>query len=114
MVLTAAYWLLLTLRDRIPRPHPLASAEVATIRPHLLKVAGRVIETASRIRIAFAAACPQAVLFRGRARSFLPAGPGHAATSGCAPAPDTQISPPTPRHSPPPWRIGRTSYQPSG
>jgi len=72
---TAAYWLLLTLRDRVPRPHPLAGAEFATLRLHLLKVAGRVIETASRVRIAFAAACPQAVLFRGLARSFHPAGP---------------------------------------
>ncbi len=72
---TAAYWLLLTLRERIPRPHELAAAEFATIRLHLLKVAGRVIETATRVRIAFAAACPQAVLFRGLARSFHPAGP---------------------------------------
>lgn len=72
---TAAYWLLLSLRDRIPRPHELASAEFATIRLHLLKVAGRVIETASRVRIAFAAAYPHAALFRGLARSFLPAGP---------------------------------------
>jgi hypothetical protein len=72
---TAAYWLMLTLRDRIPRPHPLASAEFATLRLHMLKIAGRVIETASRVRIAFAAACPHAVLFRGLARSFQPAGP---------------------------------------
>jgi hypothetical protein len=72
---TAAYWLLLTLRDRIPRPHELAGAEFATLRLHLLKVAGRAIETASRVRIAFAAACPHAALFRGLARSFHPAGP---------------------------------------
>jgi hypothetical protein len=50
---TAAYWLLLALRDRISRPHPLAGAEFATLRLHLLKLAGRVIETASRVRIAF-------------------------------------------------------------
>ncbi len=72
---TAAYWLMLTLRDRIPKPHPLAQAEFATLRLHLLKIAGRVIETASRLRIAFAAACPHAALFRGIARSFQPAGP---------------------------------------
>ena len=72
---TGAYWLLLTLRDRIPGPHELASAEFTTLRLHLLKVAGRVIETATRVRIAFAAACPHAVLFRGLARSFHPAGP---------------------------------------
>ena len=51
-----------------------ADAEFATFRLHLLKVAGRVIETATRVRIAFAAACPHAVLFRGLARSFHPAG----------------------------------------
>ena len=72
---TAAYWLLLTLRDRIPKPHELAGAEFASLRLHVLKIAGRVIETASRVRIAFAAACPRAVLFRGLARSFQPAGP---------------------------------------
>jgi Transposase DDE domain group 1 len=72
---TAAYWLLLTLRDRIPKPHELAGAEFASLRLHLLKVAGRVIETASRVRIAFAAACPHAALFRGLARGFQPAGP---------------------------------------
>jgi hypothetical protein len=53
----------------------LASAEFATLRLHLLRVASRVIETASRVRIAFAAACPHAALFRGLARSFHPAGP---------------------------------------
>ena len=53
----------------------LAAAEFATLRLRLLKVAGRVIETASRVRLAFAAACPHAVLFRGLARSFHPAGP---------------------------------------
>ena len=75
MLHTAAYWLLLTLRDRISRPHELAAAEFATIRLHLLKVAGRIIETTSRVRIALAAACPHAVLFRGLTRSFHPAGP---------------------------------------
>ena len=72
---TAAYWLLLTLRDRIPKPHELPGAEFATLRLHLLKVAGRVIETVSRVRIALAAACPHATLFRGLACSFMAAGP---------------------------------------
>jgi hypothetical protein len=64
-----------TLRDRISRTHDLATAEFTTLRLRLLKVAGRVIETTRRVRIAFAAACPHAVLFRGLARSFHPAGP---------------------------------------
>ena len=38
-----------------PRPHALAKAEFTTIRLRLLKVAARVTETASRVRIAFAA-----------------------------------------------------------
>jgi hypothetical protein len=61
---TAAYWLMRTLRDAIPQPQPLASGEFSTIRLRLLKVAVRVRETASRIRLAFAANCPDAELFR--------------------------------------------------
>ena len=62
----AAYWLLLSLRDRMPRPHALASAEFATIRLHLLKLAGRVIETASRVRIAFCRLSARGALPRPR------------------------------------------------
>jgi hypothetical protein len=61
---TAAYWLMRTLRDAIPEPQPLASGEFSTLRMRLLKVAVRVRETASRIRLAFAANCPDAELFR--------------------------------------------------
>jgi hypothetical protein len=62
---TAAYWLMLELRNAIPRPQPLASGEFSTIRLRLLKIAVRIRETASRIRLAFAANCPDAALFRG-------------------------------------------------
>jgi hypothetical protein len=62
---TAAYWLMRTLRDAIPRPQPLASGEFSTIRLRLLKIAVRIKETTSRIRLAFAATCPDAALFRG-------------------------------------------------
>ncbi len=72
---TAAYWLMLTVRDAIPRQRALATAEFATLRVRLLKIAARVTETATRVRIAFAAACPEAALFRGIARSLQPAGP---------------------------------------
>jgi len=64
---TAAYWLLLATRAAIPKPHPLARAEFATIRLRLLKLAARLSETASRVRIAFAATCPEAALFRSLA-----------------------------------------------
>ena len=72
---TAAYWLLLTLRDAIPKPQPLASAEFKTVRLRLIKVAARIIETATRVRIAFTASCPEAELFARIARWLQPAGP---------------------------------------
>ncbi len=72
---TAAYWLVLTVRDAIPKPHGLATADFNTIRLRLLKIAARVIETATRVRLAFAAACPEADLFRGLANALIPQGP---------------------------------------
>ena len=38
---TAAYWLVLAVREAIPKAHALAKAEFATIRLRLLKVAAR-------------------------------------------------------------------------
>ncbi|WP_348633131.1 transposase [Mesorhizobium sp. L103C131B0] len=55
--------------------HHLRNAEFATLRLRLLKLGARVIETVSRIRLAFAAACPEASLFRAIASNLLPAGP---------------------------------------
>jgi hypothetical protein len=72
---TAAYWLVLTVRDAIPKPRDLATAEFNTIRLRLLKIAARVIETAGRVRLAFAAACPEADLFRGLVGALIPQGP---------------------------------------
>ena len=72
---TAAYWLMLTLRDATPKTHHLRNAEFATLRLRLLKLGARVIETASRIRLAFAAACPEADLIRRIAITLQPAGP---------------------------------------
>ena len=72
---TAAYWLMLAMRDAIPKPQPLATAEFTTLRLRLLKIAGRITETATRVRIALAGACPEAELFRGVARSLQLAGP---------------------------------------
>ena len=72
---TAAYWLVLAVRDAIPKAHALAKAEFTTIRLRLLKVAARVTETASRVRVAFASACPDAVLFRHLAGSIRPGVP---------------------------------------
>lgn len=70
---TAAYWLMWRIQQAIPKATALASAEFATLRLRLLKVAARVIETASRIRVAFASACPDADTFRAVAAHFTPA-----------------------------------------
>ena len=72
---TAAYWLMLAVRDAIPKAHTLAVAEFTTLRLRLLKIAARITETATRVRIAFAAACPNAELFRAIALALHPAGP---------------------------------------
>ena len=72
---TAAYWLILTVRDAIPKAHALATAEFATLRLRLLKLGTRVIETACRVRLAFAAACPEAPLIRHIAAGLMPAAP---------------------------------------
>lgn len=72
---TAAYWLMLTVRDTIPAANPLAKAEFTTLRTQLIKLGARIQETASRIKIAFAAACPQASLLRYLANTLIPAAP---------------------------------------
>jgi hypothetical protein len=70
---TAAYWLMLTVRDAVPKSHALAKAEFATLRIRLLKIGARIRETAHRVRIAFAAACPDAALVRDIAAALRPA-----------------------------------------
>ena len=59
---------------------PVASASIAqvhfaTLRLRLLKLGARIIETVSRVRLAFSAACPQAELFRTIAIALQPAEP---------------------------------------
>jgi hypothetical protein len=70
---TAAYWLMWRIQQTISRAAALATAEFATMRMRLLKIAARVIETAARIRVAFASACPDANLFRTIATALKPA-----------------------------------------
>ena len=72
---TAAYWLMLALRDAVPRRMTLAWAEFATLRARLLKIGARVVEKAARIRIHFASACPDAALFRLLAGRLAASGP---------------------------------------
>ena len=75
MLHTAAYWLMLALRNAVLRRMDLAWAEFATIRQKLLKIGARVIEKAARVRIHLASACPDAALFRMLAGQFATSGP---------------------------------------
>lgn len=45
------------------------------VRLRLIEIAARIIETASTVRVAFAAAHPEAALFARLARCIQPAGP---------------------------------------
>src|SRR4029077_9097958 len=72
---TGAYWLLLDLRAAIPSWNPLRHTEFATVRLRLLKIASRIIEHASRIRIALASCCPEAETFTLVALKLQPSGP---------------------------------------
>ena len=58
-----------------PKSHAIATAEFATLRLRLLKLGARVSRRASRVRLAFAAACPDADLIRHIAAALMPAGP---------------------------------------
>jgi hypothetical protein len=58
MVHTAAYWPMLTLRGWAPKLSFLCDVQFDTIRVSLLKVAARVTEMASRIKIALPSGYP--------------------------------------------------------
>ena len=66
---------LLDLRAAIPSWNPLRHTEFATVRLRLLKIASRIIEHASRIRIALASCCPEAETFTLVALKLQPSGP---------------------------------------
>jgi Transposase DDE domain group 1 len=72
---TAAYWLLLAMRDAAPKRSPLSTAEFATIRLRLIKIAARVMEGAARIRVYLPTACPDRDVFRALAGRLCAAGP---------------------------------------
>jgi hypothetical protein len=58
LIHTAAYWLLLSLRGLAPRTSFWCDAQFDTIRLCLIKVAGRVTEMVTRIKIALPSAFP--------------------------------------------------------
>lgn len=72
---TAAYWLLLSLRNAVPARSPLAAGEFTTLRLRLLKIAARIVEGAARIRVFLPSACPDRAVFRALAGRFCTAGP---------------------------------------
>ena len=72
---TAAYWPMWKLRQTMPTAAALKNAEFAAIRARLIKVVARIVETHSRIRIAFASACPDALLYRDLAIGLRAASP---------------------------------------
>ena len=72
---TAAYWLMLELRKAIPKRSLLSTAEFATIRLRLLKIAARVVEGVARIRVYLPTACPDRDVFRAIAGRLCAAGP---------------------------------------
>jgi len=72
---TAAYWLVHAVRAAIPHPQPLARAEFATIRLHRRVHAFIGSSYGAMVGLAFAAAHPEAALFRSLARVFHPQAP---------------------------------------
>ena len=72
---TAAYWLMLGMRNAAPKRSPVSTAEFATIRVRLIKIAARVVEGAARIRVYLPTACPDRDVFRALAGRFCAAGP---------------------------------------
>lgn len=71
---TAAYWLMLTLREAIPVAMPQRMVDFNGLRLRLLKIAARIVETTSRIRIHFPSNYPHQALLRLLALRFATAG----------------------------------------
>ena len=72
---TAAYWLLLTMRDAAPTRSPFRCAEFNTLRLRLIKIAARVVEGVTSIRVFLPTACPERDIFRALAGRLCAAGP---------------------------------------
>jgi hypothetical protein len=72
---SAAYWLLHGLRAQAPRRSFWRQAQFDTLRLRLLKLAARVVEKATVIRLALASACADQAIFRHLARALVPQGP---------------------------------------
>ena len=91
---TAAYWLMLTVRDAIPKQRDLAKAEFSTLRLRLIKIAARVIETA---RTASVSLSPPAARRRTSSAACPAPSPRSAPEQAGQGAPPPLLIPPT-RH----------------
>jgi hypothetical protein len=65
----------LAVRDAVPKARDLATAEFAMLRLTLLKITTRVVEIATRVHLAFAAACLDADLFASLPAALMSSGP---------------------------------------
>ena len=63
------------MRDAAPKRSPLSTAEFATIRLRLIKIAARVMEGAARIRVYLPTACPDRDVFPALAGLLCAGGP---------------------------------------
>ena len=103
MLRTAAYWLLWTVQQAIPESAALKRAEFATLQIRLVKIDARITETAWRMRIAFASACPQKALLDHLVKSL-----GQPATASSAVAAPITSRPPASKSNPKPKRTRRS------
>ena len=60
---TAAFWVLHELRAAVPKTSDLAKAEFGTLRLKLIKIAARIVEHGSRIRVFLPTCCPDGAVF---------------------------------------------------
>src|SRR5262249_46749407 len=72
---TAAYWLMLAVRDAIPQTDPLERAALATTRERLIKIGARVLEPFARIRTQLPTICREGALSRTVAPGIMPSAP---------------------------------------
>ncbi len=100
LIHTAAYWLLHTLRGLAPKTSFWRDAQFDTIRLALIKVAARVTEMVTRIKVALPSCYP----YPGAGR-FSPPAPSSSRPDprGSVPRPSPSLSTPNPT-DPRPWR----------
>ncbi len=60
---TIAYWMIRGVRAAMPKAAGLKRSDFETSQRCLPKIGARIMETRSRIRVAFASACPDKILF---------------------------------------------------